>query len=611
MLGIRVVSLKIHGPRGVRTLDLDHPFVVVHGPTNTGKTSLADAISYCLGQKVKWKKAFGTFVTKCALRISIGSSEYTLLRSLGKGSSHIEIYDAGHELVGYFPVKAGDVGIWPQFSDWILTELELKHVIDPDEIRALGAESIRLTFDDLWPYLYRTQSELDRQVILHPGGRDIARKALFELLFGLSSTEERLLNARISEASKAAREMNRKLATVRSFFDESGTSPERAAHEHEGTRRELEQVTASFRTVKARVTGWDREHAELRRRCERARRIWSRADRTPGPARGEHTHAGRAPMPAPHAVPVCCPACGQGIPADRSGTGACELCLQKRPDRDSGNALEPTTSRELDSLSEKEKFTRASTELSQALSALREHEAREPTGSRADLTELTGEKAALHERLDQLSSRLRQSRTLADLVTVARTADKEVERLQNDLKALRDQHLARETILEELEQYFHEEIKQIRLPWFAGSATMHRKSYLPQIDEQEFDQIGGGAKAAVNVAYSLSLLAFSARCSTDSGDSLLLPRFLMVDAIRKNIGANSEDEELSDRLYQRAAKAGSNLMELGRGQVIVLDNDGPSRGVRSTGAFKEIALSYKEPLIPGVSHSDTGENPHA
>lgn len=611
MLGIRIVSLEIHGPRGVRILDLDHSFVVVHGPTNTGKTSLADAISYCLGQKVKWKKAFGAFVTKCVLRIRIGASEYTLHRTLGRGNTHIELYDSGNELTGYLPVKAGDVSIWPRFSDWILTELKLKHVIDPDEIRALGAESTRLTFDDLWPYLYRTQSELDRQIILHSGIRDIARKSIFELLFGLSSSEERMLSAQISESSRAAREMNRKLAAVRSFFNETRTSPERAAHEHESTLRELKEITDSLHALRAQVTGWDREHADLQERCEEKRRTWSKADEALRAAYRKQTHP---VLPLAHTqggVPTSCPACEQMIPPGRADLGSCDLCLQEQPGRAAKSGPISITPREVDAVSEEEKFALASDALNQALAAVRKHQTRDPVDSRARITELMSQRAALRERLDQLSTRVEQSRTLADLVKGARTADAEVKLLQDDLKTLQEQNTDRETILDELEQYFYREIEQIKLPWFDGSATLHRKSYLPQIDAQEFDQLGGGVKAAVNVAYSLALLAFSARWSTASGDRPLLPRFLMVDAIRKNIGANREDEELSDRLYRRASNAGTNLMDIGQGQVIVLDNDGPSAGVRKTGALKEIELSYEKPLILGVSHADTGEDPSA
>lgn len=600
MLGIRVISLTIHGRRGKRFLDLDHPFVTVHGPTNTGKTSLADAISYCLGQKVKWKKAFGSFVTKCELHIRIGKSEYILHRALGRAGSEVEVRDLGHELVALLPTKKDSDHSQPSFSDWVLTELNLKHVIDPDEIRALGAQGARLTFDDLWQYLYRTQAELDRQVILHAGGRASARKALFELLFGLSSTAERLLEAKLSEARKTARAQKNTVQSVQSFFTESGTSPDQAAAEHKEAERELKRLTSELPPLRSRVADWEKKRAVLRNEHANARKAWARAAAAVERQGRRHTpgaagHTGRSP--------ASCPACEQGIRSGRASAGACDLCLQEKPQK-----APTSTSGPADSVNADEESTRASTALDQALQALQEHEANEPHEARASIEELSSRKAACRERLDQLAPRVE---TLRDLVAGAEAAKAETKQVERDLKTVQGQNADRETILDELEDYFHKEVEGIKLPWFDGSATLDRKSYLPQIDGQEFEQLGGGTKAAVNAAYSLALLAFSTRLTTDYGDRPLLPCFLVVDAIRKNIGANTEDEELSDRLYRRASNAGTHLMIRGQGQVIVLDNDGPSEGVRRTGAFKEIPLSYKEPLIPGVSHSDTGENPHA
>ncbi|WP_017607882.1 ATP-binding protein [Nocardiopsis xinjiangensis] len=599
MLGMRVISLTIHGPRGGRTFDLDHSFVAVHGPTNTGKTSLADAISYCMGQKVRWKKAFGDFVTKCELHVRIGNSEYILHRSLGAAGADIEVTNIGHEFVASLSVKKNGDPSQPSFSDWILTELHLKQAIDPDAIRALGAERTRLTFTDLWQYLYRTQSELDRQVILHAGGRASARKALFELLFGLSSTDERLLEAKLSESRKIIREQKSTVQSVQAFFAESGTSPDQAAAEHREAERELERVTSELAPLRSHVADWEKKRTVLRNEHDGARKAWARAaaaierqDMKPVP--GTLDHSGHAP--------VSCPACGQGVRSGRADAGACDLCLQIKPRKTPIPTRGPVGSVNTD-----EEFPRASTALDQARQALQEHEANEPHDTRASIEELSNKKSAYRERLDQLTPRIE---ALRDLFAGADAAKAEAKQVERKLKTVRAQIVDREVTLDELEEYFYEEVKNIDLPWFVGSATLDRKSYLPLIDGQEFEQLGGGTKAAVNVAYSFALLAFSTRLTIDYGEKPLLPCFLVVDAIRKNIGANAEDKNLSDRLYQRASSAGTHLMVRGKGQVIVLDNDGPSEGVRRTGAFKEIKLSYTEPLIPGVSHSDTGEDPH-
>ncbi|MEE2040889.1 AAA family ATPase [Nocardiopsis sp. CT-R113] len=609
MLGIRIVSLEIHGPEGARTIDLDHSFVAVHGPTNSGKTSLADAISYCLGQKVEWRLAFSKYVTLCVLQIRIGRKEYILRRPLGKSGGEIEVLNIGHEIIARMPVKVAKDNPGPTFSDWILSELELKDLVDSDEIRALNSRSTRLTFNEVWPYLYRMQSEIDRQVILHAGGRDGARRTLFELLFGLSDPKVRILETQLKETRRAAKEQERRLVHIQGFFSEAGTSPERAAAEQEDAQKQLERLTTALKKYRTEITEWEKTRSALQERRKNAQRLWrqasaARGQEAPSPQSGQ-VHHNYSPQQRWNSA--CCPACGQDLFPGRASAGECVLCLQRTPKTSSPSAPVHSAPHTVVPGQADEELKRASAELGRALDALEQHEADDPAPARLALIELTSQRSACQERISQLAEGIAESAKLQELRAGINSAKEQTEHLKREILTVEDQVQQRGQILMEIEKRLHEEIEKISPPWFEGSVKMDRQRYLPLVDGQTFSQLGGGVKAAVNVAYSLALL----RHSTAPGDVYppRLPFFLIVDAIRKNIGSNESDKDFSSRLYRRAFTATDVFSSHEVGQVIVLDNDEPPKGYVPGKQFKDVRLSHEEPLIPGVSHKDTGEDP--
>lgn len=602
MLGMRVVSLEIRGPGGVRNINLDHPLVAVYGPTNTGKTFLADAISFCLGNNISWTRSLRARVTQCALRIRIGSTEHTLTRALTHEDPKIR-RGSTSALDAIHPMEH-DNSFYPAFPDWILTETGLKDVIDPDEIAALGGSATRLSFTDLWTYLYRTQGDLDRQVALQAGGKQGAKtKALFELLFGLSTTKMRLLNEQIREANKDARALDKKLKNIRSFFQDTRTSPEAATAEYKRTDGELQQVTAMLEQAVKEMDEWEEVRADLLKR-------YTDAQRAQADAAAHHT-VSTQPRPASSSwIHHACPACGKGIPPGRADTSTCELCLQARLHGPRADARAPSTPSEPAPTTANDELARATSALDRASEALGAHEAEKPAET-AGLRVLEARRATYRERLTRLSTQVKQERMLAELVEAVTSARGEIKRLTDELEHVRRRNTDRETVLRELGKHFYAEVSGIELPWLDGSGTIDDGSYLPIIGGQRFEQLSSGTKGAVNIAYSLALLAYSVRGTSVAEDGPYLPRFLIVDGIRKNIGANPADRGLADRLYHRAHVTALRLMERGEGQIIVLDNDAPPKELVRSGVVRLVPLSYDDPLIPGVSHTDTGENPNA
>lgn len=111
--------------------------------------------------------------------------------------------------------------------------------------------------------------------------------------------------------------------------------------------------------------------------------------------------------------------------------------------------------------------------------------------------------------------------------------------------------------------------------------------------------MSGGRKTVVNIAYHLTLLAYS------RDPNVPLPSFLAIDSPREGIGSIGSDGELAGRAYdyfQTLMRAERERQAKGidpRIQMIVADNDPATRRRQDS---PKIDLSYANPFIPGIPH---------
>ncbi|MFD5823944.1 hypothetical protein [Lentzea sp. NPDC060358] len=98
-------------------------------------------------------------------------------------------------------------------------------------------------------------------------------------------------------------------------------------------------------------------------------------------------------------------------------------------------------------------------------------------------------------------------------------------------------------VLDPVNNLFRRIVGGIELPNATGLARIDRDTMRPRVDDQRFSQRGGGARAALSIAYSLTLLNYTLQNA--------LPSLLMVDSPQKNYGANELDKALSYRVYRR------------------------------------------------------------
>ncbi|CAM3745790.1 AAA family ATPase [Nocardiopsis rhodophaea] len=584
---------------------------------------MADSIAFAFGQKVSWKLAFSRYVSHVELRAQLQDEEVWLRRYLGSKSKYVDILNLGFELVERLPVAStrrvslGETTI----SDRLLSLLDLKEKIDPDEIRAVNNRASRLGFTDVWNYIYRTQSEIDRQVILHQDSNS-SRKQAFELLFDLADPRAQILQARLKECKKSLQEQARSQKTLMNFFDQSTVKPDQAVVEYESTLAEKgrlqkrlkevrEQARLALRRSEALHQAADQAHKALRNAMERRRC----ADRSVDIAYEALRSHKQSLLRQGNAFDKC-PACSSRLDLRPVPEAHCNVCLQPKPEepandpnhnhREYERASAALATAEREASAAHDKYRDAATAAMEADEGIRDYQSREIAPFRDSIEELLTLHAAATERLTALSTQKEHYERLQEIESGIRATQKEIDALKGDIQRIRDQLSSRRRILAELDKRFHEGITALELPWFTGQAQLDHADYLPLIDQQAFSQLGGGIKAAVNVAYSFALM----RHAMINHHVAYLPSLLIVDSINKNIGSNSTDRALANRIYKYALStedARADTAFTSPIQLIILDNDRPSK--KNQKLVHEFHLSHEDPLVPGVTHEDTGEDP--
>lgn len=624
---LRVLNLKIRTTRGwqVHEYNLDGQVVVIHGPADTGKSSILDAIGFAMGvDDVRFRGAVHLHLREVLLDIRLGNRTYKARRSRSS-SSRVEVTDEVGDLVGRFVVgqQRGDA---TTMSDWLLEQLGLD-----EGFAVLGPKSTFHTA--VWPYLHRNQFDIDRHIVL-PSSSDRLRLDALQVMTGITDIE---LVKRRSELEAIDREIaarQRQCSGIAEFLASSqATDPaavraaliELAAQEAASATR-LETLRSSANAALVSAEQWHRRRRDAHNAVSEAERILLRAQR----ARAEHDLQVEKVEAGLHALGVLeaadpadrvtlglvvekyCFECGADLLDDPPPPGHCSLC--RRPLK--GHEHLPTRIRlqqqlqeanlQLPALQEAEgvadkALERAQADLAILLAAHDEQTAHAVAPYVDAIAGGSAELAALRQRLSDLRQIDGAIRRLDEEQLAIEKLREEQRKRHSDLRVAESNRVHREFVAETLTDIFRETIAKIGLPNATGRARIDADTLLPWVDEQPFEARGGGARVGVSVAYSLTLLSYTLQI-----DQSGIPGLLMIDSPQKNLGHNVKDRDLARRVYQKFIDALQERGTIGDGQferpfqLIVVDNDKPTvKGVNISHA-----LDYEDGFIKDL------ESPH-
>lgn len=599
---LRVLNLKIRTTADWQDheYDLDAQVVVIYGPADTGKSSVADAIAFAMGvEDMSFRGVVDRHLREVVLTIRLGNRTYTLTRRRHTGSRVVQVRDEVGDLVGRFPVeqRAGE----KTMSDWLCEELGIA-----EEFSALGAKSAFHTA--IWPYLYRDQFDIDRHIIMATSA-DQLRLDTLQIMTGITEAE---LARRRAELKKIDGEIKRRkfkhaaAAEFLSFSQATDPAAVRAAIT-DLTSKEAESAKRldSLRTVANAALAGEKQWSQRRRVAYDAvgqaekQLLLARRELDKLTAEVDEVDVALQALGVLEAADPAdrvtlelvsertCPQCAANLLEAVPPPGHCNLCWrplkgqQHLPTRIALQAQRQGFEVRLPALTEAEELAHkqldaAHCTLETVLQAHHEQTEHAVAPHVDAIAAAAAERAALRQRLTDLRQvdaalqRLEEERRAFEGLK----AEQQVRYEQLRFAESGREH--REFVAETLTDIFRETIDGIGLPNATGRARIDPDTLLPLVDEQPFESRGGGARVAVSVAYSLTLLTY-----TLETEQSLLPGLLIIDSPQKNLGNNQKDQELARRVYQKFLDALHNRGTISDGkferpfQLIIIDNDRP------------------------------------
>ncbi|MGW0214278.1 AAA family ATPase [Micromonospora chokoriensis] len=609
---------------------------VLAGPTGVGKTTLLELIKFGFGGEAEIAEVARDYVIEVRIDVTLGASRYRLARTIDLSKRKtVRVIDliTQERLADHHTTKAE-----PRLNSLLMSALGL-----PDDMRAASRTTAssnsgtRISFMDIFAFLYIPQQEINREIgHSDQSVREPKRKAVFELLFGLTDAQALGQRSLVNELKGRIGIAEVEATNVAAFLTSSNTTSREEAQaavrqamaaERDATVR-LAEVRNTLNPVSDRETqvlrdllsDVERSVADSRslivglQRRERDYQLERRRIQGDLERLGRIVDAGHRLASIEFEV---CPRCVQTLGARDIPTGACRVCLQADPTPGDVAEFDQYEARQLrDQLDEIEVQLHAvSLQLEQTatteaggrqrveeLTALLEGRTRERITPRlqafADLTQQLAEARALQQ---QLEGTLRQWDRLQDIELVARELRSEREEAKAALRRMEDAlEERREQIFADLNDEYERTVSLLGVPGITA-ASISPTTYLPVINGapwSDFGPRGGGITTAAQVAYWATLLAVAQKHSwTD------YPAFLLIDSPRQAV---NDSEALSEALYRRLvalADANKEFARIGirraKIQLIIADNRLPAA---YRGDYAQMDFSIASPTISTIQH---------
>jgi hypothetical protein len=631
----RIDALRLDTVEGPVEFDFPSDLTVLAGPTGVGKTSLFELVKFGLGGRARLAPVVRQSVDQISIDLQIGAARYRIARSVDPGKRRqVRVID----LVSQDPMPDLMVdGEGATLSSLLMAALGL-----PDDMRAAARgrsstrEGARITFNDVFTFLYVPQSEINRDIAFSQEDyREPKRRAVFELLFGLTDPDLLAMRSQLNALNGRIGEVEHEHQIVLNFLTQTGTTGRieaEVAMSNAAIKEERAQAAqASLRATVDPVT--DRETQVLRdllneaeQRVAATRATYNQLQRQQELLEAERrrvegdlqrlrrmTEAGSRLANIEFSV---CPRCMQTLNRRQVSPSQCRVCLQDDP---VGAAVDSTY--EIRQLTEQleefaDQLVVITAQVQQTHAAIANQDELVAAISRDLDARLAGRISpylqAFNDAVDQLASAKAERQALEHALQQWDRADDigaQVETLRVEREALRasisraqaalDER--RRSVIDELSEHFQETVRTLGIPGVT-SAHISEKNYLPILNGEVFyeSSAGGGIITATQVAYWSSLLTIALRRRDTR-----YPAFLLVDSPRL---ALNTAEDLAARLYRRlVTQADANKGQL---QLIIADNELPA-AYRSS--YAEIDFTYDHPTVytvehPGPAHVQTIED---
>jgi hypothetical protein len=619
---LRIDKVMLNGFRRDYVFQFGSGLNIIAGPIGTGKSSLFELIKYGFGGDGVIKAEVQNSVQSVSLIVHFGETTLMLTRALGTGLVTVARHPDG-EMVGEFPIaRRKDV---EDISSFLLQQVDLEPVQMPSSRARPSRRKTTFSFFDVFKYLYLPQEDIDTSVVGHTEQYyEPKRLGTFEILFGLTNEEIYRLSVGLGEIKDELLRLRGEEGTIRNFL--------RAVREEteETLKLRIEHLSAELELAEI-------ELAQLKRQTRTAGEVSEEALADLASLEDEATQLSTSSLAAQaelarlraiqHQLELdlqrldramsaettlsslqfqVCPNCQQQLRPRDIPENHCSLCLQPVDPEVVLDALHEereTLLRQLKETSELIEGAEGTLEASQsahdvAVERLRRRREEVDRATRDVVSPMLSAMESLVRKSEGISREIAVSRRallywerLGSLEEDIAATESEEQSLNERIAAAQQEMAVARAHIQVVSELFDGICRDIRVPWYEGG-RIDTDDYLPVlVGETSFERLSAGVKTLVNVAYHLAALVFTLTSPTAK-----LPTLLMIDAPRKNLGADDDDQSIGVHLYERLAALHREHGE--ECQLLLADNDVPD----VARSFVRYQLSYVEPLIVDAEH---------
>ncbi|AUX71585.1 double-stranded DNA repair protein Rad50 [Erwinia pyrifoliae] len=640
---LRIDRLILVGNRKNYFVNFDDGLNVIHGDSDTGKSSILEFVNYLLGSSnIELADEMLTSLEYASLELTINDEPCTIVRNIFKPNELIDAYNCNfHDISNYVPKKLapkfnskpGPDGF---FSDYLMDLLnfpKLKLKVSPTQE---SSKFRRLSFRDLMKFCYVDQDDMGSKSLLHltEWTRYAHVKEVFKYIFNVFDADISDLESQISEKNTQLNTLSKKYENVSDFLRETGyesvlsiddeiNSCDISLIEINETIGALNQNMTSdsetYRELKAFHTEFNlklkltiKKISELSTKQEQYIRL--KNDYKNDISKIQAIHLANSKIGKINELKCNCPICDNVISINDAGS--LNKSKPEKLDEELGSLIRRVKSLEdliFALANEQIVLNKAKVSLEEDLN---KSASMIDTETKDMITPfLTQRDAFLKEANDlknrraSLVSSLRVRNHQEDILNAQSRLKDNLIKLQDELERMRSEAPDITGILSSLGDNLSEFLEHVNIKNRTG-ISIHSTTYSAVVRGRDYFKItSGGLRTLITIGYMTSILKYSIF------NDINHPKFLLLDTVGKYLGKSTKQQYLSGtdvkedviegtsdpKKYELVFSALIELCNLAENkqvpcQIIVVDNDVPT----------VLADWLKERTV--AQYSSTGEN---
>lgn len=570
--GLLLKNLILHGHRKDYRVKFHPGINIIYGDADTGKSSILRLVYYLLGGKqIKIDEEISSSVKYALLEITINGSPYCISRDIFNPARDIDVYSCKYsEISKSFPEKykssitKGDDQN-KSFSEFILEALELPAVRLKQAPTKDSSETARLSFLDLFKFIYLNQDDVGSAHMLNIGNHVLETKnrEVFKYVFNVldsgiseievdiaSKTQEKTqIASQYSAIShflsqtefKSAEDLDEEISNIDNIKIEVKDQLSDLNKRMTSDNELYEGLKDALNTINLNIEKQEEAKTNAIRSIERFSRLLN--DYQNDIDRIESSLSAKDFIGRDVQEKTSCPVCETiidvgdisekfDIPSDTRLKG--ELTSIKRRSKDLKQLISDNRS---DLESANSFLAELYLEKNKAREIMDEELSNSISPYLAERDAIVKELAQLDERREKAVHSLRVRNKQAALADQIGRLEGTIEKLKIKLDELKKDAPSLDNVLKDLGADINKFIQQVKIKNHHG-VGIDEKTFLPKVRNIEYRKINsGGLRTIVSIGYLASILLQKLRKETN------IPGLLMIDTVGKFLGKTPEDSD--------------------------------------------------------------------